>query len=144
MVEANATPRTRHSQCAPVCQGRVDKGRLLLMLYEKAMRCMDEAIELIEAGDMIGKGERLIRAQDIVLELSDALDKHSLDENTRAISFNLERLYLYIYRRLIRGNLNLDREAIREAKRLMENLYSAWEKIILDSEIRIAPARAWL
>ena len=51
-----------------------DKGILLLMLYDKAISCMEEAIELIAAKDFVGKGERLIRAQEIVMQLCDALD----------------------------------------------------------------------
>ena len=108
-----------------------DKGNLLLMLYDKALRCMDEAIALIDAGDMIRKGEKLIRAQDIVLQLSDALDRENPDENARLMAFNLERLYLYIYRRLIRGNNYLDKDAIRQAHGLLNNLYTAWEQTIL-------------
>ena len=108
-----------------------DKGNLLLMLYDKALRCMEEAVDLIDTGDMILKGERLIKAQDIVLQLSDALDRDNPDENTSLMAFNLERLYLYIYRRLIRGNNYLDKEAIREAHGLLNTLYQAWEQIIL-------------
>ena len=119
-----------------------DKGNLLLLLYDKAMRCMEEAIVLIEAGDMIGKGKELIQAQDIVLQLADALVRDSDDENATAIALNLERLYLYIYRRLIRGNDRLDKDAIREARRLMNNLYQAWEQIILDTTSAIAPMQA--
>ena len=77
-----------------------DKGLFLLMLYDKAIKSMNEALELMANGDMVAKGERLIRAQDIVLQLSDALDP-----STGEIADNLERLYLYIYRRLIRGNI---------------------------------------
>ena len=118
------------------------------MLYDRAIRCMEEAIELIDAGDMIAKGERLVQAQDVVLQLADALEKDTEDEQVRSISFNLERLYLYIYRRLIRGNTHLDRDAIREARRLMGTLYQAWEHIILDAapgslEVAMSmPARA--
>ena len=52
-----------------------DKGLFLLLLYDKAISCMDKALSLIEQGDMVGKGDRLIHAQEIVLQLSDALDK---------------------------------------------------------------------
>ena len=37
-----------------------DKGLFLLLLYGKAISCMDEAMLLIEQGDMVGKGDRLI------------------------------------------------------------------------------------
>ena len=112
-----------------------DKGMLLLLLYDKAITCMDESLELMDAGDMIGKGESLLRAQEIVLQLSDALDKCAGD-----VAVNLERLYLYIYRRLIRGNVRLDREAIVEARHLMTRLYQAWQTIILGRDSAAVPA----
>ena len=110
-----------------------DKGTLLLMLYDKAIRCMEEAIDLIEVGDMLGKGERLVRAQDIVLLLADALDKGTGDPNATSIAQNLERTYLYVYRRLIRGNDHLDRDAISEAMALMGRLHEAWTQVITDA-----------
>ena len=106
-----------------------DKGLFLLLLYEKAISCMDESLVLIDEGDMVGKGDCLIRAQEIVLQLSDALDK-----STGAIADNLERLYLYVYRRLIQGNVRLDRGAITEARRIMNDLLEAWQVIILTGQ----------
>lgn len=103
-----------------------DKGLFLLMLYDKAIKSMNEALELMANGDMVAKGERLIRAQDIVLQLSDALDP-----STGEIADNLERLYLYIYRRLIRGNIRLDADAIIEARSLMTQLLESWQAVIL-------------
>ena len=90
---------------------------------------MDESLVLIDEGDMVGKGDCLIRAQEIVLQLSDALDK-----STGAIADNLERLYLYVYRRLIQGNVRLDRGAITEARRIMNDLLEAWQAIILTGQ----------
>jgi len=114
-----------------------DKGLFLLLLYDKAISCMDEALALIEQGDMIGKGDRLMHAQEIVLQLSDALDK-----STGSIADNLERLYLYVYRRLIQGNVRLDRNAILEAKGIMSDLYDAWQAIILGQDSS-RPGASW-
>jgi len=114
-----------------------DKGLFLLLLYDKAISCMDEALSLIEQGDMVGKGDRLIHAQEIVLQLSDALDK-----STGSIADNLERLYLYVYRRLIEGNVRLDRNAILEAKGIMSDLYNAWQAIILGEDSSL-PGASW-
>ena len=111
-----------------------DKGLFLLLLYDKAIACMHEAMELLDAGDMVAKSDRLIRAQDIVLELSDALDK-----NTGEIAYNLERLYMHIYRRLIRGNVYMDRSAIAEARGLMMKLNNAWQSIILGRDSCAVP-----
>jgi flagellar secretion chaperone FliS len=114
-----------------------DKGLFLLLLYDKAISCMEEALLLIEQGDMVGKGDRLMHAQEIVLQLSDALDK-----STGAIADNLERLYLYVYRRLIEGNVRLDRNAILEAKGIMRDLYDAWQAIILGQDSS-RPGDSW-
>ena len=111
-----------------------DKGLFLLLLYDKAIKSMDEALELMAKGDMVAKGERLIRAQDIVLQLSDALDP-----STGEIADNLERLYLYIYRRLIRGNIRLDQEAILEARSLMTELLKSWQSVVLGRDSTAVP-----
>ena len=116
-----------------------DKSELLLQLYQKAMHCMDEALELIERGEMVEKGRRLIRAQDIVLLLADALDHQGEGQEVAA---NLGRLYLYIYRLLIRGNNRLDCEAIGEARRLMAKLFTAWEQVAYGVEPVMPGARA--
>jgi flagellar protein FliS len=121
-----------------------DKGRLLLLLYDRALRCMEEAIELIETGDMEEKGKRLILAQDIVMQLTDALDGEGAGPEGRAIAANLERLYLYIYRRLIRGNNWLDIEAIAEARKLMGSLYEAWKQALAAGGEVLRPGRARL
>ena len=121
--------------CGPAVYA--DKGLFLLLLYDKAISCMEEALDLIDAGDMIGKCDRLIRAQDIVLELSDALDK-----GTGEIAQNLERLYLYVYRRLIAGNNRLDRDAIMEARSLMNELYEAWQAVILGRDSATPASRS--
>lgn len=115
-----------------------DKGLFLLLLYDKAISCMDEAVALMEQGDMVGKGDRLIHAQEIVLQLSDALDK-----SAGSIADNLARLYLYVYRRLIHGNVRLDRGAILEARGIMGDLYEAWQAIILGQDSTLPDNAGW-
>ena len=114
-----------------------DKSELLLKLYQKAIRCMDEALDLIERGEMIEKGRRLVRAQDIVLQLSDALDHQGAGQEMAA---NLERLYLYVYRLLIRGNNRLDCAAIGEARVLIARLHAAWEQVVHSAEEASLPS----
>ena len=80
---------------------------------------------------MEGKGNALIRAQDIILELLYALDQGSLDQGAE-LALNLRRLYLYSYRRLVHANVHMDTEAIEEVITLMQNLLQAWEQVILN------------
>ncbi len=132
MVTYNATEILEVSETNPaLAAARDDKGLFLLMLYNKALKCMDEALDFIEGGDMIAKGERLLQAQDIIMELSAALDKKAGD-----VAVNLERLYIYVYRQLIQGNIHLDREAIIEARGIIGDLFQTWQRVIMarDSE----------
>lgn len=118
------------------------KARLLLRLYRRAVGCMDEGIELIEAGRMLEKADRLIRAQDIVLQLHDALDPAPGDPCGRSIASNLSRLYLYVYRCLIRGNNGPDVAAIAEARGHMARLGDAWEQAVREQAAGGMPRRA--
>ncbi len=116
-----------------------DKSDLLLKLYQKAMLCMDDALDLIERGEMVEKGKRLIQAQEIVMQLSDALDYQG---EGYEVAENLNRLYIYVYRLLIRGNTRLDCEAIGEARVLMARLLTAWEQVAQGPEPALPSSRA--
>lgn len=135
MVEEQST-RTRVSH-EPTSWGIEEKTHLLLLLYQKALHCIDQAVSDIEAGEMVRKSDELIRAQDIVLQLSDALDHRSDDGGLTA---NLERLYLYVYQLLIKGNTRLDLEAIAEARKHLANLYGAWEQVANHAVAAAGPA----
>ena len=46
-----------------------NKGKLIVLLYRGAIKYLNKAVLQLEQRDMEGKGNSLIRAQDIVLEL---------------------------------------------------------------------------
>ena len=100
---------------------------------------MDDALDLIERGEMVEKGKRLIQAQEIVMLLSDALDYQG---EGYEVAENLHRLYIYVYRLLIRGNTRLDCEAIGEARVLMARLLTAWEQVAQGPEPALPSSRA--
>lgn len=116
------------------------KGKLIVLLYQGAIRFMKKALMQMEKNDMEGKGNSLIRAQDIVLELLYALDEEMLKSGNE-LALNLQRLYLYAYRRLIHANVALDTEAIEEVIGLMEDLLTSWEQVVA-SEAGARPAVA--
>ena len=89
--------------------GNIPNGGLVTAEIER-LQDMDGHIELLL---FEGKGNSLIRAQDIILELMYALDQQLLDDGNE-LALNLQRLYLYCYRRLVRANTRLDRAAIEE------------------------------
>ena len=105
-----------------------NKGKLIVLLYRGAVKYMRKAILQLEQKDMEGKGNSLIRAQDIVLELLYSLDEGMLDEGNE-LAHNLQRLYLYSYRRLVHANVHMDPEPIEEVIVLLNNLLEAWEQV---------------
>ena len=128
--------RPAHRQYSQVQIKTANKGKLIVLLYQGAVRFLLKAVVQLDGKDMEGKGNSLIRAQDIVLELMYALDQKLLDEGNE-LAQNLQRLYLYCYRRLVHANTHLDRGAIEEVIVLLNNLLGAWEKVVA----RSLPAR---
>jgi flagellar protein FliS len=122
----------QHNQYNLVQIKTANKGKLIVMLYQGAIRFMNQALLLLEKKDMEGKGNALIRAQDVILELLYSLDQGLLDQGEE-LALNLQRLYLYSYRRLVHANVHMDTEAVEEVIKLMQNLLQAWEQVVLNS-----------
>ncbi len=101
------------------------RGRLIVMLYDGAIKFMKLAIQEIEAGNWAAKGQYLTRAQDIIAELNAVLDTEAGGEIAR----NLRRLYLFMNRRLAQANSKKDPQMIREVITLMEELNQSWKTI---------------
>ena len=68
------------------------RGCFLLLLYDKAIACMQEAIELLDAGDRC----QVRTSHSRTGHRHGTLD--SLERSTGEIACNQERIYLYIYR----------------------------------------------
>ncbi len=104
-------------------------GKLILMLYQGAIKALKKSIEMIDRKEYGEKGDHLIKAQDIIMELNLALDMKTGD-----IAQSLNHLYLYAYRRLVVANLEVDKEAIFEVISMLESLYEAWEVAVQKTE----------
>ncbi len=105
--------------------GTQSKGRLIVMLYEGALKFMKLAIQELEEGDWAAKGQHLNRAQDIINELNAVLDMEAGGEVAR----NLRRLYLFMNRRLSEANAKRDTQMVRDVVMLMEELNQSWKAI---------------
>jgi len=101
-----------------------NKTRILLDLYEGAIRFVGFAERVLEARNIAKKGEYISRAIAIIGELDNALDRKTGGEIVR----NLSNLYVYMIRRLTEANRAGNVSALREVKRLLESLLSAWEQ----------------
>jgi flagellar protein FliS len=101
------------------------KGRLIVMLYDGAIKFMNLAIKELEAGNYAEKGRYIVKAQDIINELNAVLDMDAGGE----IAANLRGLYLYMLKRLSEANVQKDPRLIREVITLMEELNQGWKAV---------------
>lgn len=101
------------------------RGTLVVMLYNGAIRSLRLASELLREGEMGRKGDQIIKAQDMVMELNLALDLKRGGDLAR----NLRRIYLYVYRILSEANFRKSTAGIEEAIRLLSTLREAWQSV---------------
>ena len=101
------------------------KGRLIVMLYEGAIKFMNLAVSEMEAGNIEAKGLHIAKAQDIINELNAVLNVDSGGE----IAQNLRRLYCFMVGQLSEANAKNDPELIREVITLMEELNEGWKVV---------------
>lgn len=99
-----------------------NRGQILLMLYEAAIRHVKKASDCIDQKDLAGKGIALGKAHDIINELLNTLDF----EAGGNIARDLERLYTFIIEQLVKANMNNSKPELLNVAKLLENLLSAW------------------
>ena len=101
------------------------QGRLIVMLYEGAIKFLKKAIEEIEAKNPEAKGKYINKAADIINELNAVLDMESGGE----VATNLRGLYMFMIRHLDEANIKQDRQKIEEVIKLLEELNQSWKAI---------------
>lgn len=102
-----------------------NKGNLVVMLYDGAIKFLKLAVKNIEEQNPQEKGKYIARAQDIISELNVVLDMKVGGE----IAANLRRLYLYMNNRLNEANVKQDTKKIQEVIALLEELNQSWKAI---------------
>lgn len=94
--------------------------QLTLLLYNGALRFLNESILAMEQGDIQKSHNANMRVQAIVREFMYTLDMGI------EISKDLARLYEYTEYCLIQGNIKKDLEQLRHAKGVLEDLREGW------------------
>jgi len=110
------------------------QGQLIIMLYNEAVKYLDEALQLLEAGEdgrtapvSIEKfGKAIIKAQEIITELMVSLDFEQGGEIAR----NLFSLYTWFNRELVEANIGMDAHRVSVVRKLVEELRGAWLAVI--------------
>lgn len=97
---------------------------LTLMLYDGAIRFCNIAIIAIEKKDIEKAHTNLKKAQAIISELRITLDhKYPVWED-------FDRVYDYIYRRLVEGNMSKDAEIVEDALKYIREMRDTWKEVM--------------
>lgn len=97
---------------------------LTLMLYDGAIKFCNIAIIAIEKGDFESANTNIKKAQAIINEFRVTLD-HSYP-----VWEDFERVYDYIYRRLIDANLQKDKEILEDALKYIREMKDTWKEVM--------------
>ena len=124
MVPSRFRKEYRHNEIATSSQGR-----LIIMMYEGAVKFVNLAIEGVDNKDLSKKGIYINKAHDIINELSLALDMKKGGE----IAQKLESLYQFILHQLTLANIKSDRKALESILNVLTPLLEAWTKLLTKS-----------
>jgi len=100
-------------------------GRIVVMLYEGAIKFLKQAITEMQAENHEAKSKYINKAEDIINELNTVLDMEAGGE----IATNLRSLYTFMIRHLHEANIQKDPGKIEEVTKLLEELNQSWKAI---------------
>lgn len=101
------------------------QGRLILMMYEGAIKFCTMALQSIDSGDIAGQRKYINKTHDIINELSLALDLNKGGE----VAHRLESLYQFMLKQLTLANIKSDRKAVETVIKILSPLAEAWEQL---------------
>ena len=101
------------------------RGRLIVLLYDGAIKFMKLAIKELELGNYEAKGRYINKAKDIINELNAVLNMEAGGE----VATNLRKLYHFMDNRLSEANVKRDPQMIQEVIKLMEELNQSWKAL---------------
>lgn len=100
------------------------KEQLTLLLYNGALRFINESIQAQEQGDVSKSHNANLKAQNIVREFMVTLDQ------SYEISKQWLQLYEFVEHSLIQGNIKKDVTHLQNAKGIMEEMRDAWHEVM--------------
>lgn len=106
------------------------KEELTLMLYDGAVRFLNQAITALEARDYIKTNELAIKTQQIIREFQLTLD------TKYEVAQNMAVLYDYIHTLLWEGNIEKSTAKLDEARTMIRELRDTWKEAMLLAKAR--------
>jgi flagellar protein FliS len=104
-------------------------GKLLLMLFDGAIRNIDDAKKAIQDKDINNAHNLIVKTQNIILEFIASLN---MDYE---ISNNLFNLYEYLYYQLVQANAGKDIDKLDEVREFLVEFRNTWEEAMKKTAI---------
>lgn len=119
---------TPNANIASVYQGTkvntASPAELTLMLYEGAIKFCNKAIYAIEDKNISKANENLLKAQKIIMEFRSTLD------HKYPVAQDFERVYDFIYRRLVEANIKKDKDIIEDTLKYIREMRDTWKEVM--------------
>ncbi len=127
--------KNAHNAYQTVQVTTTDRGRLLLMMYEGAIKFLRQAKAGLEENDIAKFCRFLSKGQAIIAELMNTLDF----EKGGSIARDLDRLYDFMLFYLTEANLHRDAKRVAKVIELLDTIYSAYKEIIEGEKKAVSP-----
>lgn len=98
---------------------------LTCILYEGAIQAVEQAQLFLKRGDILARGRAIARAQGILVELTESLDRKKGGD----FAARLGLLYDYMLAKLTEAHAQQVPEPLAEVQTLLTDLHAAWKQI---------------
>jgi len=115
-------------------QERVEQAtplELTCILYEGAIQAVEQALVFLKRGDILARGRSVARAQGILLELAESLDRKKGGD----FAARLGLLYDYMLSKLAEAHSQQVPEPLVEVRKLLTDIYAAWRQISPEASV---------
>lgn len=114
------------------------QGDLVVMLYDGALKFLNQAKKFLADNDVAQKGIAISRALDVINEMDSTLNM----EKGGSLANNLHGLYLFCSNHLVKANLKKDPAMIDDVIKILSGLRNAYAQILTLPEAQAAAQEA--
>jgi flagellar protein FliS len=97
---------------------------LTLMLYEGAIKFCNIALMAIDQGDMMKAHTNIVKAENIIVEFQSTLN------HKYPVAEDFDKVYNYIYGRLVEANIKKDKDILEEALGHIRTMRDTWKEVM--------------